>query len=357
MHADNGALIFADPTYGWFNPPATSVSYRWLRCDGSGNDCNEISGATNRDYTLTSADGTHDLRVRVTGTGSGFSTQLISPASYDVTSLPAAVADPIPNPDGGDPLSQAPSLSGNAWVGETLAGDVGGWKDPTTDFVRRWVRCDAAGGACTYIQKAASTDLEDGPTYVVRSDDLGSTIRMRVTADVNNDLTPDGLDNHLPHSVEADTPASAVVVAPPGSGGGGGPPPPGGGADTTPPAIGALSLSKKSFVAGKGTRFRFQLSESAAVRIVISKKTTGRRVGKACKPKTRKNRRHRKCSYQRTLLTIRRAAVPAGAVSIPFKGKVGKRKLKPGRYLATIVVTDAAGNVGRAKVTFTIRRR
>src|SRR6185436_12887812 len=30
-HADNGALIFADPTYGWFNPPATSVSYRWLR--------------------------------------------------------------------------------------------------------------------------------------------------------------------------------------------------------------------------------------------------------------------------------------------------------------------------------------
>ena len=28
-------------------------------------------------------------------------------------------------------------------MGETLAGTVGGWKDATTDFKRRWVRCDA----------------------------------------------------------------------------------------------------------------------------------------------------------------------------------------------------------------------
>ena len=70
---------------------------------------------------------------------------------------PAAIADPFPNPDGGDPLSQAPSLAGNAWVGETLAGSVGGWKDPTTDFLRRWVRCDA-DGAVVHLHPAGRLD-------------------------------------------------------------------------------------------------------------------------------------------------------------------------------------------------------
>ena len=89
-------------------------------------------------------------------------------------------------------------MRGDAYVGEILAGDVGGWKDPTTDFLRRWVRCDADGTACTYIQEVATTEPEDGPTYEVRADDVGYTLRLRVTADVNNDLTPDGIDNHLP---------------------------------------------------------------------------------------------------------------------------------------------------------------
>jgi hypothetical protein len=358
MYAQNGPLTVADPTYGWFNPAATSVSYRWLRCNGSGTDCNEIPGATSRSYTLQTADGTHDLMVRVTGTGSGYSTELTSAASYDVISSPAAIGDPIPNPDGGAPLSQAPSLAGDAWVGETLAGSVGGWKDPTTDFLRRWVRCEADGTGCTYIQQVASTDPETGSTYVVRAEDLGHTLRMRVTADVNNDLTPDGLDNHLPHAVEVDTPPSGVVTDKPVPAGPPAPPPGGGAAaDTSPPVISGLSLSKTKFVAGKGTTFRFRISEPASVRIVISKPTAGRRVAKKCRPKTRKNRHRRKCTYFKTVTTIRRTTLPAGAVAIRFSGKIGKRKLRPGRYRATIIVTDAAGNVSRATVTFKIVRR
>ena len=46
MFAANGSCSAAvDPTYQWFNPAATTVAYRWLRCDISGTDCNEISGA------------------------------------------------------------------------------------------------------------------------------------------------------------------------------------------------------------------------------------------------------------------------------------------------------------------------
>ena len=126
--------------------------------------------------------------MRVTGTNASGSRQLTSAASYDVISAPAAIADPIPDPDGGPAKSQAPTIAGNAWVGETLAGTVGGWKDPTTEFLRRWVRCDADGGACTYIQQVATTDPETGPTYVVRADDLGYTLRLRVIADVNGDF-------------------------------------------------------------------------------------------------------------------------------------------------------------------------
>jgi len=83
---------------------------------------------------------------------------------------------------------------------------------------------------------------------VIRAADIGSRIRIRVTADVNNDLTPDGLDNHLPHAVEVDTPPTAVITRAPG----GGPPPGGGGGgtDMAGPVLGGLSLAKKKVVAG-----------------------------------------------------------------------------------------------------------
>jgi hypothetical protein len=362
-------------TDGWFNPKATSYAYQWLRCDGSGANCDEIPGATARTYTLQTADGTHDLRVRVRGTNAGGTAEVTSPASYDVLSAPAAIGDPLPaDTPGGPAKSQAPALLGEAYVGETLAGSVGGWKDPTTDFLRRWVRCDAAGNACTAIQKAGSTNPENGSTYVVRASDVGATLRLRVTADVNNDLTPDGTDNHLPHAVEVDTAPSAVVttrpvpVGPvppaPGPPAPGAPAPPFGGTGTAPrditaPRLSAVRITKKSFAAGgKGTTFRVTVSERAALRITITKATKGRRVGKACKPQTKGNRRRRSCTYAETAARPLKRSGVSGPVSVAFKGKDGKRKLAPGRYTATLVATDAAGNASKpAKLTFTITKR
>lgn len=360
-------------TDGWFNPKATSFAYQWLRCNGSGASCEEIPGATARTYTLQVADGTHDLRVRVRGTNASGIAEVTSPASYDVISAPAAIGDPIASDaPGGAAKSQAPALLGEAYVGETLAGSVGGWKDPTTDFLRRWVRCDAAGGACTPIQQVNSTVPETGPAYVVRAGDIGSTLRLRVTADVNGDLTPDGLDNHLPHAVEIDTAPSAVVTTRPvpagplppvpGPGPGTGPPALAGPGtalrDTIAPRLSAVRITKKSFAAGsKGTALRVTISESAALRITISRATKGRRAGKVCKPQTKANRRRTSCTYAKTETTLRRSGA-TGAVSVTFTGKVGKRKLPAGRYTATLVATDAAGNASApAKLSFAITRR
>ena len=59
--------------------------------------------------------------------------------------------------------SQAPSISGDPYIGEILAGDVGGWRDPTTELLRHWVRCGAPmGTACTYIQAAPRDRPRDG---------------------------------------------------------------------------------------------------------------------------------------------------------------------------------------------------
>ena len=305
-------------------------AFQWLRCNGFGDGCDEIAGADAREYTLVPADGTHTMNVRVTGHGAGFSTQLASPASYDVESAPAAIAPPLPPDEPGGPAkSQAPSLTGKPYVGQTLAGSVGGWVDPTTDFLRRWVRCDASGGACTYIQKPASTDLEDGPTYIVRAGDVGSRIRMRVTADVNNDLTPDGLDNHLPHAVEVDTPPTAVdhhraarparrrraaATSP-----------------TRPGRCWAASRSRRR----RSSRARPRPCASGRRRAArsassLARKTTGRKVKGRCRPKTRKNRARKQCAFYKNVKSVTKAGVAPGRRRRALQDEEGQEEAAAG---------------------------
>jgi hypothetical protein len=280
-------------------------------------------------------------------------------------------------------------IVGNAWPGETLVGNVGGWKDPTTEFQRRWVQCDAGGGSCTYINKVASVDPETGSTYKVRQSDLGYTIRMRVTADVNNDFSNGG-GSQLPDAVEVDTPQSAVVVPkplPPAGGGGGGDPgggggnpggDPGGGGgglmpDTIAPVVSSFSATNKKFRVGsaatavtaraakakKGTTFKFTLSEPGTAMLVFDKLAAGRKVGGKCVRPTRKNRKAKKCTrVSRVKPALVRAGLQAGSVSVPFSGRIGTKKLGVGSYRATLVASDLAGNVSApARLKFRIVRR
>jgi hypothetical protein len=109
--------------------------------------------------------------------------------------------------------------------------------------------------------------------------------------------------------------------------------------------ISGASLKNKRFAirrvkrsrAKVGTAFRLRLSEAAKLSIRIDKLERRRRVRR-----------------QGTLTSTQRA----GAVSLPFRGKVGRRTLKPGRYRATLVATDGAGNRSRPKsLAFTVVRR
>jgi len=118
-------------------------------CDTDGGACAPISGATSRQYTATSADVSHRLRVTVTATNSSGSGMATSRA----TNIVAATGQAPKN-------TSAPAISGTVKEGSTLTVDKGGWTgtNPIT-YAYAWQRCDATGGNCANIAGATSNDL------------------------------------------------------------------------------------------------------------------------------------------------------------------------------------------------------
>jgi hypothetical protein len=169
---------------------------------------------------------------------------------------------------------------------------------------------------------------------------------------------------------------SVVFGAPgpvlPGGGAGGGP---GGGsgagADTTAPVFTARVRAVPSeFVvnrrgaaetpvragARKGTTFRYALSEAATVTFAIKRRVPGRLVGGKCRRQTALNRSRRRCIRLVGTGAFRTAGV-AGPNRKRFSGRIGKRILRPGRYVARVSARDAAGNLSNASTTrFTVLR-
>ncbi len=72
--------------------------------------------------------------------------------------------------------SSPPVISGTARQGETLSASTGSWTDNPTGYAYQWRRCDSAGGGCTDIAGGS------GSAYGLVAADVGSTIRVRVTA-------------------------------------------------------------------------------------------------------------------------------------------------------------------------------
>ncbi len=74
-------------------------------------------------------------------------------------------------------LTGAPVVSGAAVAGRTLSASTGSWSGaaPIT-YAYQWRRCNTAGEACTNIEGATSS------TYTLASGDIGSTVRVVVTA-------------------------------------------------------------------------------------------------------------------------------------------------------------------------------
>ena len=155
-------------------------SYQWLADDAN------IEGATDSTYTLADRDEGKAIKVRVSFTDDGNNEETLTTAA-------TAAVTAKPN----TPATGAPTISGTPQVGETLTADTTGIADadgPTNpSFSYQWVVDD--GNADADIQDA--TDL----TYKVSDDDVGKTIKVRVSFKDNA------------NNKESLTSAATVVVA------------------------------------------------------------------------------------------------------------------------------------------------
>jgi acid phosphatase type 7 len=142
------------------------------------------------------------------------------------------------------------------------------------------------------------------------------------------------------------------------------PPPPPPGPDVTAPVISGLRASPRRFsvqpgpaaAVKRGTTFHYGLSEAATVRVALSRRSAGRRVGGRCRRRSRANRGRPRCILYRKVGSFTQPGV-AGSNTRRFGGTIGRRKLNPGTFRASFVATDVVGNRSRRKsVSFIIVR-
>ena len=104
-----------------------------------------------------------------------------------------------------------PEISGSAAPGKTLAATTGTWSNDPTSFAFQWLRCPQSGGQgdgsdCGQIAGATTS------TYTLAGDDVGFTIRVRVTA-TNADGSASAASN--PSSIVQAAAAAPVSAAAP----------------------------------------------------------------------------------------------------------------------------------------------
>ena len=158
----------------WTGTAPITFRYRWLRCDISGGgvngvNCATILSANRRTYVLRAADVGHRIRSRVLATNTEGTARANSNATPGVVQASSNTGTPND--------TAPPTIAGAVQEGQTLTANRGSWTggQPQT-YTYQWLRCDRTGGSCGNIGGAT------GSTYVVRSDDVGGTLRVRVSA-------------------------------------------------------------------------------------------------------------------------------------------------------------------------------
>ena len=174
----------------WGNNP-TGFAYVWEECDGSGNNCSPITGATSSTYTLKASNVNSTIVASVKASNTGGQNSATSASVGPV--LPAAPT-----------VGANPVITGTAQQGNTLSVSNGTWTNSPADFGYVWEDCNSSGN-CAAIAGAKSRG------YVLQASDVGSKIVAVVTA------SNAGGQNSSPSSATAPVlPAAPAIGTAPG---------------------------------------------------------------------------------------------------------------------------------------------
>jgi alpha-tubulin suppressor-like RCC1 family protein len=179
-NAEVGQVLTIDPG-GWRSFPAPAFSYQWQSCNSKGKSCVNLGEASGSSY-----------RVRASQLGKTLAAVVTAANSFGEAS---ASAEPTAVVKAGPPVNvEAPTVSGVAIEGHQLTATAGGWagSEPIS-YAYQWEVCD---GGCTTIPQATSS------TYTLTAADVGSTVRVAVTA-----------ENSVGQAPAAYSPATAEVGA------------------------------------------------------------------------------------------------------------------------------------------------
>jgi hypothetical protein len=164
-----GQVITADSTViAGFELPVTTT-YEFLRVNDPGTNT-VLQVGSNPSYTVTSEDLGHEIEV-VMQVDVWRADKALVVESLTLMLYTHAVELP--------PTSEVlPTISGGTTAGLTLTTSEGSWNGgggPLT-YAYQWLRCDATGANCQSVAKAT------GPSYTTGPADVGSTLRVLVTA-------------------------------------------------------------------------------------------------------------------------------------------------------------------------------
>jgi sugar lactone lactonase YvrE len=149
----------------WIGLSPIAFTYQWLRCNGAGEACANLgTPTTETKRKLNSEDVGATLRVAVKaentageGTATSAQTALVEAIKPTNTSLPTVSGAPVD--------------------GKELAAVPGTWEGtPPISYGYQWERCGSTGTGCKGLTG------QTGTKYVVVSADIGSTLRVKVTA-------------------------------------------------------------------------------------------------------------------------------------------------------------------------------
>ena len=197
----------------WSSTTPVTYAYQWRRCNASGGACVNIPGETTTSRLIAPDDVGQTLRLRVVATNA-------DGPSAPADSAPSAVVQAAVAPA----ITTLPSITGTARVGQTLTANRGEWANNPTTYAYQWRRCNASGDACVDIPGETST------VRIVTAGDLGSTLRVQVTA------------SNAGGSSSAISPATPVIAA-----AGAAP------ANTAVPTISGTTQSGQTLTASNGT--------------------------------------------------------------------------------------------------------